>query len=176
MLRSGARPGDRIYVTGELGASAATLDLLSKGKKLRPMDYWQALLSRASGCGRASFSAKKGLASTMIDLSDGLSTDLSHVMRGKRCRSRDRSRFHSAWARVGKARGGELTSASALHGGEDYELLFTAPEGRSFRLALRSCCTADWRGSRAGRKVFLAEQEGREVQELLPQGWEHFKK
>ncbi|PYX91176.1 MAG: hypothetical protein DMG71_20820, partial [Acidobacteria bacterium] len=74
ILRSGARPADRIYVSGELGAAAATLDLLRRSpkRKLRPADFPRHFhpLPRLE-LGR--ILREKHLASAMIDLSDGLS-------------------------------------------------------------------------------------------------------
>ena len=68
VLRSGARPGHRIYVTGELGASAATLDLLSRGKKLRPLDFGRHFYPTPRvAVGRVL--REKGLASAMSALS-----------------------------------------------------------------------------------------------------------
>ena len=76
--RSGARPGDRIYVTGELGGAVAALELLRSGKRVRgadcPRHFWP---DPRIAVGR--FLREKGLASAMIDISDGLSTDLAHI-------------------------------------------------------------------------------------------------
>src|SRR5437879_1288800 len=75
ILRSGARPGDHVYVSGQLGGSAATIELLlhSPSKKLHPTAFSRHFypiprikLGRILG--------EKGFASAMIDLSDGLST------------------------------------------------------------------------------------------------------
>ncbi len=78
VLRSGAKPGDRVYVTGELGGSAATLKLLFSGRKLRPADYCQHFCPQPR-VAVGEFLRRKRLASAMIDLSDGLSTDLGHI-------------------------------------------------------------------------------------------------
>ena len=78
ILRSGARPGDRIYVTGELGGAAAALDLLLSGQKLRPADYPRHFFPKPR-VDVARFIREKDLASSLIDLSDGLSTDLTHM-------------------------------------------------------------------------------------------------
>ncbi len=59
VLRSGASPGDRIYVTGELGASAAAIALLSSGKKLRPSDFGSHFYPRPRVAVRA-FPAREG--------------------------------------------------------------------------------------------------------------------
>ena len=79
VLRSGAQSGDRIYVTGQLGGSAATLALLRSGKKrLGPKDFPGHFFPEpriAVGC----FLREKRIATSMIDISDGLSTDISHL-------------------------------------------------------------------------------------------------
>jgi thiamine-monophosphate kinase len=121
VLRSGARSGDRIYVTGELGASAAAIDLLSRGKKIRPRDFPRHFhpMPRIE-VGR--FIREKKLASSMIDISDGLSTDLGHIC--------EESGIGAEIEGDAIPVAGKDDLRFALHGGEDYELLFTADSGK----------------------------------------------
>ena len=121
VLRSGARPGDRIFVSGELGGSAAAVLQLRRKpkKKLNPRDYARHFYPEPRvELGR--ILREKGLASAMIDTSDGLSTDLAHLCE----ESGVGAELDAALiprARVGKpAR--EVDLDLALHGGEDYEL------------------------------------------------------
>jgi thiamine-monophosphate kinase len=172
VLRSGARRGDRIYVTGELGASAATLDLLSHRKKLRPLDYGRHFYPTPRvAVGR--FLREKGLASAMIDISDGLSTDLGHVCEESGAGAEIETEAIPL-ARVGKP-GRSVDLRLALHGGEDYELLFTAPEGKKVPPRIAGVAVRQIGVITRGRKVLLRNKKGVR-QELLPQGWEHFKK
>jgi thiamine-monophosphate kinase len=172
ILRSGAQPGDGIYVTGELGASAAVLNLLSRRKKkLRPSDFPRHFypVPRIE-VGR--FLRDRRLASAMIDISDGLSTDLRHMC--------DESRVGAEVeleeipvAGVGKpARKVDLSLA--LHGGEDYELLFTAPPGKRVPFQVAGIKVTRIGRVTRGRKVFLREKDGMK-RELPARGWEHFK-
>lgn len=124
ILRSGARPGDRIYVTGELGGSAAALTALrKKASAVDERDYprhFHPVPRIAIG----QFLRQRRMATAMIDLSDGLSTDLSHI-----CEESDVGAQIEAnsvpQAEVGKKKQ-DVDLDLALHGGEDYELLFTA--------------------------------------------------
>src|SRR5262249_25135807 len=78
LLRSGSRPGDRIFVTGSLGASAATLKELFAEKKIKPSKsnpHFYPTPRIAVGA----WLRKHKLATAMIDLSDGLSVDLAHI-------------------------------------------------------------------------------------------------
>jgi len=172
VLRSGARPGDRIYVTGALGASAATLDLLSQGKKLRPLNYGRHFYPAPRvAVGRVL--REKGLASAMIDISDGLSTDLGHVCE----ESGEGAEIETdsiPLARIGKP-GQSIDLRFALHGGEDYELLFTVPEGKKVPPRIAGVAVRQIGVITRGRRVFVRTKKGAR-QELLPQGWEHFKK
>src|SRR5580700_7624549 len=125
--RSGARAGDRIYVTGALGGAAGTLKLLFSGQKLRPADFPRHFhpIPRIE-VGR--FLRERGLASAMIDLSDGLSTDLGHICEESGVGAEIRANTVPR-EKIGKpARQVELEYA--LHGGDDYGLLFTAPKGK----------------------------------------------
>jgi thiamine-monophosphate kinase len=169
--RSGARVGDSIYVTGELGASAATLGLLRKGKKLRPADYVARFYPEPRiALGR--FLREKGLASAMIDLSDGLSTDLGHICEESGVGAEVEAQAIPL-ATIGRP-GREVALRFALHGGEDYELLFTVPRGKRVpeRIAgvpMRLIGTVI-----RGRKMILKDEQG-QGRELRPQGWEHFR-
>ncbi len=172
VLRSGARPGDQIYVTGELGASSAALDLLSRGKKLRPLDHGRHFYPTprvAVGL----FLREKSLAAAMIDLSDGLSTDLSHICEESGVGAEIETDAIPL-ARVGKtARRVDL--CFALHGGEDYELLFTAPAEKKVPPRIAGVALRKIGLVTRGKTIFLRNKKGVR-QELLPQGWEHFKK
>src|SRR6202050_2501115 len=125
--RSGARAGDRIYGTGPRGGAAATLKLLFSGRKLRP-DHYPHHFHPIPRIEVGRFLREKGLASAMIDLSDGLSTDLAHICEESGVGAEIRANTVPR-AKIGKpARQVELEYA--LHGGEDYELPFTAPKGK----------------------------------------------
>ena len=172
ILRSGARPGDGIYVTGELGGSAeAVARMMKKPKgKLNPKYFPRHFFPEPRlEVGR--ILREKGLASAMIDTSDGLSTDLAHI-----CEESGVGAEISAEAipraSIGKP-SREVDLQFALHGGEDYELVFTVPRGK--RVPNR---VADVPLTRIGqvtrrRQIFLLNESGVGY-EFQPQGWEHF--
>jgi len=169
--RSGARAGDRIYVTGALGGAAATLRLLFSGRKLRPDDYPRHFHPTPRiQVGR--LLREKGLASAMIDLSDGLSTDLAHICQ----ESGVGAEIHAPaipCASLGKpAREAELQFA--VNGGDDYELLFTARHGKRVPSRIAGVSITQIGHITKERHIVLVSQEG-VGSELRPQGWEHFK-
>jgi len=137
ILRSGARPGDHIFVTGSLGGAAAGLRLLENGARLtdkkqrsrRAMAERNLLVRHLEPEPRLAWSAilgEKRLATSMIDISDGLSSDLLHLCEESGVGARidaGRIPIDPNIATVGRK---DLDSLSlALNGGEDFELLFT---------------------------------------------------
>jgi thiamine-monophosphate kinase len=174
ILRSGARPGDSIYVSGELGGSAsAVIAMQSKPKsKLKPQDHMRHFYPEPRlEIGR--ILRQKGLASAMIDTSDGLSTDLAHICEESGVGAEIEAELVPR-ARVGKpAR--EVGLDLALHGGEDYELLFTAQAGK--RISAKIGGVAVTRIGRITRRKKIVIRNSRGVgSELRPQGWEHFRR
>jgi thiamine-monophosphate kinase len=174
ILRSGARPGDRIYISGELGGStAALLEMRTKPKrKWTPREHPRHFFPEPRiELGR--ILREKGLASAMIDTSDGLSTDLAHLCQesgvGARLQAESIPR-----ASVGKP-SRQVDLKLALHGGEDYELLFTAPGGTRIPSRLAGIPITPIGHITRGRSIFLFSQRGVGYQ-LAPRGWEHFRK
>ena len=185
--RSGARPGDVLYVTGRLGASAAGLRLLRRG--VRP---GRAGLSRQAAAAIGAhldpvpralagrLLGVTGLAKAMIDLSDGLAQDLPRLCAA----SGAGAIVEEAAVPVAPAATGVLGEASglraALVGGEDYELLFTARPGHESqvrRLARRALLPMSRIGQIVSRRlgVRLLTRAGRYVPfEDLRGGYMHF--
>lgn len=190
LLRSGARPGDAIYVTGALGGAAAGLARLAESKRaslrhgtrvstalaeqLAPHLYPRPRIAQ----GR--WLAQKRLATAAIDVSDGLSTDLNHI-----CEESGVSAEIDAWTLPlwpGAGRGGtpgrslRASLEQALHGGEDYELLFTArPSARVPRAIAGVPVTRVGRilrGRKGLARVALRTAGG--ARPLSPRGWQHF--
>jgi len=191
--RSGGRPGDGLYVTGALGASAAGLAVL---------------LGRARRVGRVSVAARRGsvpaahraavrahfdpeprtafgralglcgLATAMIDLSDGLGQDLPRLCAASRTGAVIVASSVPVSSAATAVLGGERALAAALGGGEDYELLFSArPEWESLiaglarRLRQPIIRIGTLRPAREG--IRLLTREGRYAP--LPRGaFEHF--
>jgi len=172
--RAGARPGDRIYVSGELGGSAAALARMTeKGKgKLNPRDYPRHFFPQPRiELGRAL--REKGLVSAMIDISDGLSTDLAHICEESGVGAEVEAEAVPR-ASVGKAER-QVDLLVALHGGEDYELLFTAPVGKHIPSRIAGVPITRIGNVVRRRKILLMSRGGVRG-ELGPEGWEHFKK
>ncbi|HEX8812143.1 MAG TPA: thiamine-phosphate kinase [Terracidiphilus sp.] len=165
VLRSGARAGDLLYVTGSLGSSAASLNQLREGKKLRPKSnprhfYPEPRLAVGQ------FLRKKNLASAMIDISDGLSTDLGHL-----CEESGAGVVLSAEALP--AVHGTDGLRFALHGGDDYELLFTAHPNRRIPKQIAGVPVTRIGEMVQVRQMKLARPNGK-METLKPAGWEHF--
>jgi thiamine-monophosphate kinase len=126
LRRSTARPGDGLYVTGTLGGSAAELTLLAES----PKRFAKAIASQSHphlfpAPRLATGQRLRGLATAAMDISDGLSTDLHHL-----CEESGVGAIVDAAAIPLHPMLAAHTSSRqlqfALHGGEDYELLFTA--------------------------------------------------
>ena len=191
LLRSNARPGHLVYVTGCLGGAAAGLAQLRQlaaqprttarsqsetashlripkrlAAALAPHLYPQPRIAQGLWLARRAISATGAFAA--IDLSDGLSTDLAHLCQA----SGVATEIDATALPIAPA----ATLAQALHGGEDYEILFTAT--RSTRIPRR---IAGVRVTRIGHilraksgtpQVSLVTASG--AQPLAPGGWQHF--
>lgn len=178
LLRSGAKPGDLLYVTGALGGAAAGLARLAElaspahpnppripqklESLLAPHLYPQPRIAQGLWLQR------HGLASAALDLSDGLSTDLAHLCE----ESGVAAEVDAAALPIHPA----ATLAQALHGGEDYELLFTAPPAARLPRAIAGVpVTRIGRVLRAHANrttMMLVSPQG--AKPLEARGWEHF--
>lgn len=176
VLRSGAKHGDGIFVSGYLGDAAAGLRLLQRGyepRKRRSFDpLFRAFLDPRPQIALGRMLARRNLASAMIDTSDGLSVDLYHL-----CQESGVGAVIELEALPISAslrRLGEDPIDFALHGGEDYQLLFTVPPakeseviklGRKFFLS---------RIGRITREKTICVVDARGRKRLLPtRGYEH---
>jgi thiamine-monophosphate kinase len=185
LTRSGARPGDAILVTGTLGAAAAGLAALERGPLPVPAEAIAAVCRAhrrpTPRVAEGRLVRRSGTATAMIDLSDGLATDLAHIAEesgvGVRVRL-DALPVSEATRAVARALG-EAPWALAASGGEDYELCFTAaPEGAA---ALATRVTAETgtpvsligEVRPAGEGVGFVDGSGRGV--AVRPGFEHFR-
>lgn len=135
LLRRGARPGDRLYVTGELGDAALGWLQHTGGLSLPEAARAQVLrrLHRPTPRVRAGL-ALRGLASACIDISDGLAADLGHVLAA----SHVGARVELARLPLSGVYRGQLPSLgwqSAVSHGDDYELCFTLPAAHQAALS-----------------------------------------
>jgi thiamine-monophosphate kinase len=131
LMRSGARPGDQIFVTGTLGGAAAGLKILEGRARARLAKATRSLARRqlrpAPRVEWGALLGEKRLATALIDLSDGLSSDLAHVCRESGVGARVEAALlpvEPSLKSAGLSEDEALTLA--LDGGEDFELLFTA--------------------------------------------------
>jgi thiamine-monophosphate kinase len=180
LLRSGAHAGDLIYVTGALGGSAAGLAELIKlaaqsgnragtpsvPKKMR--NSLAAHLYPQPRIAQGLWLQRRRLASAAIDLSDGLSTDLAHLCEESGVAAEIDASLLPLHPNA--------TLEQALHGGEDYELLFTAPSMAHVPRVIAGVAV-----SRIGRMtrpssglptVTIRTERGAEA--LEQKGWQHF--
>ena len=177
LTRSGAIPGDQIAVTGYLGSSAVGLRMMKKKPELDPRVASALIEAHLRPCPRVSegrLLGENGVKSA-IDISDGLIADLAHICRASGVEARVRLADIPMHPAV-KAALGESAISFALSGGEDYELLFTAPGGIIERVKQRLSIPVTVIGEITGGKpgeVTLLGETGREV-EWKKRGWEHF--
>jgi len=173
VLRSGARPKDRIFVSGTLGGASAAIERMMKlRKKANPKDYPRHFFPNPRiELGR--ILREKKLASAMIDTSDGLSTDLAHICEESGVGAEVDSSLIPR-ARV-ERRARKVSMDLALHGGEDYELLFTAGPRALIPEKIAGVPITCIGQIKTGNKILLRDSNG-VTRELQPAGWEHFRK
>ena len=135
LLRSGAQVGDDIYVSGTLGDARLALNALQGKIELAPEVLAQARLRLEQPTPRVALGiALRGIATSAIDISDGLAGDLGHILKasgvGARLETEVTMNLIAASARIDWAIGqfdAQKQLEIALSGGDDYELAFTAP-------------------------------------------------
>ena len=158
LLRSTARADDGIYVTGLLGESAGELEEMMAGGSRRERGR-QSFPEPRVAVGLAL--AKRRIAASCMDLSDGLSSDLRRIC--------EASGVGAAIDSSAIPRGKGATLDQALHGGEDYELLFTTRPGAKVPRRIAGIGVTRIGTMVSGQGVWL---DGRELQAA---GWEHFR-
>jgi thiamine-monophosphate kinase len=180
LLRSGAKPGDLVYVSGTIGDSAFGLKLakgepltLAPSEKSSLLDRYRLPQPRL-GLGRRLI----GVASAAMDVSDGLAADLGHICQASRVGALvEAAKLPVSPALRSVLEVGEASLVEVATGGDDYELLFTAPAavelllGRiATELALPLTAVGEIRREPG---VVVLDQNGRAV-ELGPGGYRHF--
>ncbi len=177
LTRSAAVPGEQIAVTGYLGAAAAGLEMLTGQLQFDPETtacLRNGFLHPYPRIAEGQLLVEQGV-KTAIDISDGLISDLGHILKASQVGARievERVPLHPTV----KANFGDKAVELALSGGEDYELLFTAStqvisrvsEKASLPVTVIGDIVADKRG-----EITLIDRDGKPIR-LGKAGWEHF--
>ena len=181
LRRSSARPNDLLYVTGHLGGAAAELQRLAQSGRIAqptaapelsdPNPHPQLFPEPRLAVGQAL--VRRKLAHAAIDLSDGLSTDLHHLCRESGLAAElDEAALPIHPLTLAEARTSADALALALNGGEDYELLFSAPASTRMPRRLAGVPITPIGRLLPGTGVTLIAPSGRR-RALRPGGWEH---
>jgi thiamine-monophosphate kinase len=176
LLRSKAKNGDLIAVTGRLGAAAAGLKTLEGSLKPSRNDadalkkaFWhpqprldvgQCLIKCGIRCA--------------IDVSDGLLSDLGHILEMSKASAKIEAIRVPVHPSVGASCGSDALQI-ALSGGEDYELLFTGKAEAIEKVAAEACCPVTVIGeiTRGAGKLEVLDADGRTM-DIDSTGWRHF--
>ena len=159
LRRDGARPGDALYVSGQLGGSALAL---AQASVSRTRAAWRRHLRPEPRLGLGRFLRERLKASAAMDLSDGLSIDLARLCQAS----------HVSAAIVAPPRFPGASLEQAIHGGEDYELLFTVAPGTKVPSAFEGLALTrigSIRSGVAGRVLLDGVLLG-------PLGYDHFRR
>lgn len=179
LLRQGAAPGDATFVSGSLGEAQLGLQLLLRG--MHRQARWKHLMRRqfypVPAFSLGQWLLEKKLATAAMDLSDGLSSDLNRLCKASGvgaeiCAEKlPRVTLPKALRRLGWN-----AQALALHGGEDYGLLFTVAKKAIARIPrkFRGTTLTQIGEITSERKVTLIESGGKRSK-LDPLGWDHFR-
>lgn len=179
VLRSGARPGDQVFVSGSLGGASLGLKVLGlglTGSDAEILARRQHTPEPRTALGRVL--SRDGWASAMIDVSDGLSSDLGHLCRMSGVGAKIEMKalpVSEAYRRV-CARLSLDTAQGILHGGEDYELLFTVPSERLTHFSRKKMPVSVTRIGeilQASEGILLELPDGRSTP-LPSRGFDHF--
>ncbi|MFC2016380.1 thiamine-phosphate kinase [Chloroflexota bacterium] len=177
LTRSSARPGEKVAVSGYLGAAAAGLEMLTKNLQFdaeATASLKKAFLHPYPRVAEGQILVEQGVKAT-IDISDGLISDLNHICKTSQVSARieiDRVPIQPAV----RANFGDRALELALSGGEDYELLFTASAEIIDEVKAAASCPITVIGEIAtdkADKVTLVDGKGNPV-DLPKAGWEHF--
>ncbi|HKR60789.1 MAG TPA: thiamine-phosphate kinase [Pyrinomonadaceae bacterium] len=188
VFRSGAQPGDLLFVTGSLGGAAGGLRLIERGARLgqehTTEPEWKLVqellhrqLSPEPRVGWGVVLGEERLASAMIDISDGLSSDLNHLCGESKVGALVQADKLPVATPVTELCGRRALDPLmlALHGGEDFELLFTVNPQNVSKLPVKVdgvsvTCIGEIKKAEAGIRI----SEGSRVWELKAEGWQHF--
>jgi thiamine-monophosphate kinase len=164
LTRSGARPGDRLYVSGSLGGSSAGLEKVLAGA-VDPSDPATDRHLRPTPRSALGVALRETGATAAIDISDGLSSDLARLAGASAVQA------VIEMERVPVFEGASIRQA--LHGGEEYELLFTAPPESRIPSRMAGVAITPIGEMVAGDGVLLSAAG--ELSPLAPQGFDHFR-
>jgi thiamine-monophosphate kinase len=198
VFRSGAKPGDQLYVTGFLGDAAAGLRLIERGARLHSPTPGETIAATGGGedephpidrlllrqlrpeprVGWGLLLGEQQLATAMIDISDGLSSDLNHLCAESKVGALIDASHLPIDPLVAELSGRRALDPLmlALHGGEDFELLFTVNAENVASLPRRVDGVSLTRIGEIKEASFgVRISEGSRTWNLEPGGWEHFK-
>ncbi len=165
--RGGARPGDRIFVTGSLGGSAQGLTLLEQGAPVHDETVRRHLYPvPRNRIGQA----LAPQATAMIDVSDGFSVDMTHILE----ESGVSARIDPLRIPCNPGVDIDLAPDLALHGGEDYELIMTGTGIPDHFENIPITAVGQITESSGSHQILLVTDTGEEI--LTPRGWQHFTK
>jgi len=177
LTRSAAKPGDKVAVTGELGAAAAGVRMLNRKLPFSPEAtacFKKAFLHPYPRIAEGQLLVEQEVKSA-IDMSDGLIQDLSHICKASQVGARIEIDRIPIQPEV-KANFGDRALELALSGGEDYELLFTGSTEVTDKVKKAASCPVTVIGEIVADKtgeITLVDKKG-EPFNLAKTGWEHF--
>jgi thiamine-monophosphate kinase len=179
MRRSGARPGDLIYVSGRLGEADLGLQLLRRKAQIAESDpALKKHLYPEPRLALAEWLVESRIPTAMMDLSDGLSTDLRRLCEASKAGAiLEAAKIPKVSAPKRSRRNTPDSLDLALNGGDDYELLFTVPARKTNLLprAFKGLPLTPIGKITAGRSIQLAQPDGKS-KPLESAGWDPFRK